>query len=62
MPSPVQISALVVGFQTWPLPPQARITDFALKSSIEPSATLRVTTPQHSPFSSIASAVENHSS
>ena len=57
MPSPVQISALVVGFQTWPLPPQARITDFASNSSIEPSATLRVTTPQHSPFSSIASAV-----
>ena len=57
MPSPVQIRALVVGFQTWPLPPQARITDFASNSSIEPSATLRVTTPQHSPFSSIASAV-----
>ena len=52
----------MVGFQTWPLPPQARITDFARKSSIEPSAMLRVTTPQHSPFSSIASAVQNHSS
>jgi hypothetical protein len=62
MPSPVQIRALVVGFQTWPLPPQARITDFASKSSIEPSAMLRVTTPQHSPCSSIASAVQNHSS
>ncbi len=62
MPSPVQISALVVGFQIWPEPPVARITDFAWNSSIEPSATLRVTTPQHSPFSSIASEELNHSS
>ena len=52
----------MVGCQTWPLPPVQRITDFAWKSSIQPSATLRVTTPQHSPFSSIASELQNHSS
>jgi hypothetical protein len=62
MPSPVQIRALVVGRQTWPLPPVQRITDFAWKSSTCPSATLRVTTPQHSPFSSSASELQNHSS
>ena len=43
MPSPVQISALVVGLKIWPLPPVARITDLAVNSSSEPSRMLRVT-------------------
>ncbi len=62
MPSPVQIRALVVGCQTWPLPPEARITLFAVNSSIEPSRMLRVTAPTQWPSSSIASSVVNHSS
>ena len=62
MPSPVQIRALVVGCQIWPLPPEARITLFASNSSIEPSLMLRVTAPTQWPSSFIASSVVNHSS
>ncbi len=54
MPSPVQISALVVGCQTWPLPPVARITALAPKWSIEPSLTLRQIAPTQLPSSSRA--------
>ena len=49
MPSPVQIRALVVGLKHWPLPPVARITDLALKSSIEPSRRSRVIAPAQWP-------------
>ena len=38
MPSPVQISALVVGLKHWPAPPVARITFLAVKISIAPGA------------------------
>ena len=41
MPSPVQISALVVGLKHWPAPPEAWITALAANSSIEPSRMLR---------------------
>ena len=53
MPSPVQISALVVGCQIWPLPPVARITALAPKWSIEPSLTLRQIAPTQLPSSSM---------
>ena len=43
------MSAFVVGRQIWPLPPVARITFLASKSSIEPVLTFRVTAPTHSP-------------
>ena len=49
MPSPVQISALVVGLKHWPAPPEAWITALALKSSIAPSRMLRATAPQQLP-------------
>ena len=62
MPSPVQISALVVGLKHWPLPPVARITDLALNSSIEPSRRSRVIAPAQWPDSSSTSPVVNHSS
>ena len=62
MPSPVQIRALVVGLKHWPLPPVARITAFALNSSIEPSRMSRVIAPAQCPDSSSASPVVNHSS
>ncbi len=62
MPSPVQISAFVVGCQICPLPPEARITALARNSSIEPSRMLRVTAPTQLPSSSSASSVVNHSS
>ena len=62
MPSPVQISALVVGLKHWPAPPDAWITALALNSSIAPSRMLRATAPQHAPSSSCTSAVTNHSS
>ncbi len=38
MPSPVTISALVVGLYTWPAPPHARITFLAWKVSIRARA------------------------
>ena len=38
MPSPVQMSALVVGLKHWPAPPEARITFLAVKVSIAPGA------------------------
>ncbi len=62
MPSPVQISALVVGLKIWPLPPVARITALAVNTSSEPSRMLRVTAPAIRPSSSRTSAVVNHSS
>ncbi len=62
MPSPVQMSALVVGLKHWPAPPEARIVDLAANSSIAPSRMLRATAPQHSPSSSCTSPVTNHSS
>ena len=62
MPSPVQISALVVGCQAWPLPPVARITALAPKSSIEPSLTLRQIAPTQLPSSSMANEVVKYSS
>ena len=62
MPSPVQMSALVVGMNSWPLPPVARITDLAVNSSKLPSRMLRVTAPAMRPESSRTRAVVNHSS
>ena len=62
MPSPVQMSALVVGLKHWPAPPEARIVDLAANSSIEPSRMLRAIAPQQLPSSSCTSAVTNHSS
>ena len=62
MPSPVQMSALVVGLKHWPAPPEAWITDLAANSSIAPSRMLRATAPQQLPSSSCTSAVTNHSS
>jgi hypothetical protein len=56
------MSALVVGCQTCPLPPVARITFLASKSSIEPSRTLRMTAPTQLPSSSRASADVKYSS
>ena len=62
MPSPVQMSALVVGLKHWPAPPEARIVDLAAKSSIEPSRMLRATAPTQLPSSSCTRPVMNHSS
>ena len=62
MPSPVQISALVVGRKHWPLPPVVRITALALKSAIAPSRMLRVIAPEQKPDSSRTRPVVNHSS
>ena len=49
MPSPVQISALVVGLKHWPAPPEARIVDLALKTSRRPSLIERATAPVQRP-------------
>ena len=46
MPSPVQMSALVVGLKHWPAPPEAWIVALAANSSIAPSRMLRATAPQ----------------
>ena len=62
MPSPVQMSALVVGLKHWPAPPEAWITALAANSSIAPSRMLRQIAPQHVPSSSWTSEVTNHSS
>ena len=62
MPSPVQMSALVVGLKHWPAPPEARITFLALNVSMRPSRMLRATAPTHAPSSSSTSEVTNHSS
>ena len=62
IPSPVQISALVVGLKHWPAPPDAWITALALNSSIEPSRMLRAIAPQQLPSSSCTRLVMNHSS
>ena len=47
MPSPVQMSAFVVGLKHWPAPPEARITFLALKVSISPVRMSRATQPTH---------------
>ena len=52
MPSPVQMSALVVGLKHWPAPPEAWITALAANSSIAPSRMLRQIAPQQVPSSS----------
>ena len=62
IPSPVQMSALVVGLKHWPAPPEARIVPLAANSSRRPSRMLRAIAPQHWPSSSWQSAVTNHSS
>ena len=62
MPSPVQMSAFVVGFQTWPAPPEARMTFLAVKVSIRPVRMSRATHPMQRPESSRISEVVNHSS
>ena len=62
MPSPVQIRPLVVGFQIWPAPPEARIVDFALKTSILPVRMSRAMQPPQEPSSFWMSEVVNHSS
>ena len=62
MPSPVQMSAFVVGLKTCPAPPDARITAFAANVSILPVRTSRATQPTQWPLSSISSEVVNHSS
>ena len=46
---PVQIRAFVVGLKHCPFPPVARITAFALNSSIEPSRMSRVIAPAQWP-------------
>ena len=62
IPSPVQMIALVVGLNAWPAPPEARIVDLAVNSSIEPSRMLRAIAPTQWPASSCARPVMNHSS
>ena len=62
IPSPVQMSALVVGLKHWPAPPEARIVDLAANSSSAPSRMLRATAPTQLPSSSCTSEVMNHSS
>ena len=62
MPSPVQMSALVVGWKHCPAPPEARIVDFAVKVSSWPVRMSRATQPTHVPSSSRRSEVVNHSS
>ncbi len=62
MPSAVQIRAFVVGLKIWPAPPEARIVDFALKTSICPVRMSRAMQPPHEPSSFMISDVVNHSS
>ncbi len=62
MPSPVQISAFVVGLKHWPAPPLARITFLAVNVSIAPLRMSRATQPTHVPVSSRITEVVNHSS
>ncbi len=62
IPSPVQMSALVVGLKHWPAPPEARIVPLAANSSIAPSRMLRATAPVQLPSSSCTRPVMNHSS
>ena len=62
MPSPVQMSAFVVGLKHCPAPPEARITFLALNVSIAPVRMSRATQPTHVPSSSRISEVVNHSS
>ncbi len=45
MPSPVQMSAFVVGLKHWPAPPDARITFLAENVSVRPLRISRATTP-----------------
>ena len=61
MPSPVQISAFVLGSKALPTPPDARMTDLAETARSLPVSISIAITPLQTPSSTMRS-VTNHSS